>query len=78
MERGAGAGAGAGAGYSSSEDEGGYGAGKELDARISSYPPLWWLVLSHLLLVVGFELPVSMAPSYSPSYIRDRVQLFSS
>ena len=53
MERGAGAGAGAGAGCSSSEDEGGYGAGKELDARISSYPPLWWLVLAHLL-IVGF------------------------
>ena len=53
MERGAGAGSGAGAGYSSSEDEGGYGAEKELDARISSYPPLWWLVLAHLL-IVGF------------------------
>ena len=48
-----GAGAGAGAGYSSSDDDGGYGAGKEVDARISFYPPLWWLVLTHLL-VVGY------------------------
>ena len=42
-----GAGAGAGAGYSSSDDDGGFGAGKEVDARISFYPPLWWLVLTH-------------------------------